>query len=420
MAGGRFYARAGLALSIWLSVVALGAGAANAATFSTTVVTGDDGGEPGIAVGKDNAIYVDAPSGLLSNLPGSPSWIYKSTDNGGSWTKLDPGLRANFPGGGDVDISIAPDTGTIYGTDLWLGSATVFSSSDGGASWLANPLQGVVVQDRQWVAATTGGNVYHATHQIPLGLVVSKSPNGLVYPLHTVAATPLDQTGCVCPPGNLIAEGGGGLLGTTDKVGLIYATSTGGVKFARSTNGGITFSNVEVSPAGSADTGQAFPVVANAGGGKLDAVWMEVSGNSSTVHFARSTDWGATWTDRKTLVSAGTSLYPWVAADGSKVAVSLYHTDAAGTPSTAPESAQWFEQYLESTDGGATFSAPQTVDPTVVKTGPICTGGINCSGDRELLDFQSLTVKGGTSYLTWTRSIDGVANTELRFARQTG
>jgi hypothetical protein len=138
------------------------------------------------------------------------------------------------------------------------------------------------------------------------------------------------------------------------------------------------------------------------------------------VHFTRSTDWGATWTDRKTLVSAGTSLYPWVTAEGSKVAVSLYHSDAAGTPSTVPESAQWFEQYMESSDGGATFGAPQTVDPTVVKSGPVCTGGINCSGDRELLDFQSLTIKGGTSYLTWTRSIDGVSNTELRFARQTG
>lgn len=420
MVGGRFFARAGLALSAWLLVVVFATGAADAATFSTTVVTGDDAGEPGIAVGKDNAIYIDAPSGLLSNLPGSPSWIYKSTDQGASWTKLDPGLRANFPGGGDVNISIAPDTGTIYGTDLWLGSATVFTSTDGGASWLANPLQGVPVQDRQWVAAASGGNVYHATHQIPLGLVVSKSSNGLVYPFSTVAATPVDQTGCVCPPGNLIAEGGGGLLGTTDKVGLIYATSSGGVKFARSTNGGITFTNTEVSPATSADTGQAFPVVANAGGGNLVAVWMEVNGNTSTVHFARSSDWGATWTDRKALVSAGTSLYPWVAAEGSKVAVSLYHTDAAGTPSTAPESAQWFEQYMESTDGGATFSAPQTVDPTVVKTGPICTGGINCSGDRELLDFQSLTIKGGTSYLTWTRSIDGVSNTELRFARQTG
>jgi hypothetical protein len=75
---------------------------------------------------------------------------------------------------------------------------------------------------------------------------------------------------------------------------------------------------------------------------------------------------------------------------------------------------------MESTDGGATFSAPQTVDPTVVKSGPICTEGINCSGDRELLDFQSLTVNGGTSYLTWTRSLDGVSNTELRFAHQTG
>jgi hypothetical protein len=56
----------------------------------------------------------------------------------------------------------------------------------------------------------------------------------------------------------------------------------------------------------------------------------------------------------------------------------------------------------------------------VVKTGPICTEGINCSGGRELLDFQSLTLKGGTSYLTWTRSLDNVSNTELRFARQTG
>src|SRR3954470_5398318 len=279
MVGGRFFARAGLALSAWLLVVVFATGAADAATFSTTVVTGDDAGEPGIAVGKDGAVYINAPSGLLSNLPGSPSWIYKSTNGGGSWTKLDPGLRANLPGGGDVAISIAPDPGTIYGTDLWLGSATVFSSSDGGASWLANPLQGVVVQDRQWVAAAAGGNVYHATHQIPLGLVVSKSTNGLVYPYHTVAATPVDQTGCVCPPGNLIAEGGGGLLGTTDKVGLIYATSSGGVKFARSTNGGITFTNTDVSPASDADTGGGFPVVANAGGGKLAAAWMEVNGN---------------------------------------------------------------------------------------------------------------------------------------------
>jgi hypothetical protein len=408
------------AAALGLAVAGLFAGVAQGATFTTTVVTGDDTGEPGIDVAKNGAIYINAPSGLLSNLPGSPSFIYKSTDGGASWTKLDPGLRAAFPGGGDIDVSIANDTGAIYATDLWLGSATVSKSTDGGATWLANPLQGVVVQDRQWIAATGNGVVYHATHQIPLGLIVSKSVDGLLYPISTPAATPLDQTGCVCPPGTLIAEGTGGLGGLNDKVGLIYATSSGGVKFARSTNGGLTFTSTEVSPASAADTAAGFPVVANAGGGKLVAAWMEIQGNTSTAHFARSTNWGQTWIDRKTLVSSGTSLYPWVSAEGSKVGYSLYHTDASGTPATVPESAQWFEQYLESTDGGATFTTPQTVDPTVVKTGPVCTGGINCSGDRELLDFQSITVNGGASYLTWTHSLDGASNTEIRFAKQTG
>ena len=86
-----------------------------------------------------------------------------------------------------------------------------------------------------------------------------------------------------------------------------------------------------------------------------------------------------------------------------------------------PDSAQWFETYLESTDGGATFSAPQTVDPTAVKSGPICTQGTGCSGDRELLDFQSVALDNSNlADLAYTRSIDGNSNTELRFAHETG
>src|SRR5437763_13501725 len=176
---------------------------------SPVVVTGLDTGEPGIDVALDGTIYVNAPAGLLSNLPGSPSFVFRSDDGGATWTPTPAGARANLPGGGDSDLSIDPVTGTLYMTDLWLGSATVSRSSDRAASWLANPLQGVVVQDRQWVASAGGGNVYHATHQIPLGLVVSKSAapaDGLVYPVPTVAATPVHQTGCVRPSGNLIAE----------------------------------------------------------------------------------------------------------------------------------------------------------------------------------------------------------------------
>jgi hypothetical protein len=407
-------------LGVLMGMLFLAPGAVAATFGAATVITGDDTGEPGIDVAKDGTIYVNAPSGLLSSLPGSPSFVYRSSDGGSTWTKLPTGLRANFPGGGDSDISLDPSTGKIYMTDLWLGSSTVSFSTDRGNTWTANPIEGTPIQDRQWISTPGGNRAYHLTHQIPLGLVVSKSVDGgLTYPLRTIGATPLDQTGCICPPGTLVSEAGNGLLGTNDKVGFVYSTSSGGVNFARSVNGGLTFAQSTVGPASSDDTTQAFPVVSNGGGGHLAAVWQAVAGNSSVVKFSSSSDWGQTWSAPRTVVSAGTSLYPWVAASGSKVSISVYHTDAAGQPGSVPESAQWFESYLDSSDGGATFSSLQTVDPTPVKSGPVCTEGINCSGDRELLDFQSLTLDGANrANLTWTRSIDGVNNTELRFAME--
>ena len=402
-----------------LSTAAPGTG--GAATFgSPVIITGDDTGEPGIDIAQDGTIYVNAPAGFLSSLPGSASFVYRSTDGGSTWVKTPPGVRGLFPGGGDSDLSLDPETGKIYMTDLWLGSATVSFSTDQGESWIANPLEGTVVQDRQWISTPGGGTVYHLTHQIPAGLVVSKSVDGGVsFLLRTVAATPADQMGCICPPGTLISERGNGLLGLGDKVGFVYATSNGGVRFARSTSGGLLFTNRDVSPPSSADTTQAFPVVANAGGGHLVAVWMEIEEDRSRVQFADSTDWGSTWSPPRTLVDAGASVYPWIAAKGSKVAVSLYNTDATGAPGTVPEDARWFESYLESTDGGATFSGLQIVDPTPVKSGPICTEGTGCSGNRELLDFQSLALDGDNrANLVWTRSIDNQSDTELRFARQ--
>ena len=404
--------------------VVAGAGPAAIAAGSfgpPVVVTGLNDGEPEIDIATDGTIYVNAPSGFLSNLPGSPSHVFRSDDGGSSWTLTDPGpLRGNMPGGGDSDIAIDRADGSLYMTDLWLGSSTVSVSHDRAASWVSVPTHGVVVQDRQWIATTGGGIVYHVTHQIPAGLIVSKSVGGgVVYPLQSIAATPLDQTGCICPPGMLIAEAGGGLAGLSDKVGVIYSTSTGGVKFARSTNGGLLFSSTEVSPASDADTAAGFPIVAGAGGNHLVAVWMEVQGNSSRVVFNDSHDWGATWSSPRALVSSGANLYPWVDARGSKVSVTLYHTDTPGTPDTVPAGAQWFETYLESLDGGASFSAPAAVDTTPVKSGPVCTNGSDCAGTRELLDFQSVAIDGaGRANATWTRSIDNVADTELRFARQ--
>src|SRR5436305_12017113 len=106
-------------LAIALTSLAFG-GAAQAATFTTTVVSADNVSEPGIDVGPDNAIYVNGPTGILSNLPGSPSNLYRSDDGGVTWRLTPSSMRANLPGGGDFDISIDRATNTLYSTDLWL------------------------------------------------------------------------------------------------------------------------------------------------------------------------------------------------------------------------------------------------------------------------------------------------------------
>jgi hypothetical protein len=80
-----------------------------------------------------------------------------------------------------------------------------------------------------------------------------------------------------------------------------------------------------------------------------------------------------------------------------------------------------FESYLDSNDGCASFSGLQTMDPTSVKGGPICTEGTGCSEDRELLDFRSVALDNSNlADLAYTRSIDGQSNTELRFLHETG
>src|SRR5437763_16057424 len=160
-----------LAVALMVAPAARGAGGFGA----PVVVTGLDTGEPGIDVAPDGTIYVNAPAGLLSNVPGSPSFVFRSDDGGATWTPTPAGSRSNLPGGGDSDLSIDPATGTLYMTDLWLGSATVSRSTYRAACRLANPLQGVVVQYRQWLPSAGRGHVYHPTPQLPARLRVSQS-----------------------------------------------------------------------------------------------------------------------------------------------------------------------------------------------------------------------------------------------------
>ena len=390
---------------------------AAAGSFLAPVVVGSGVSEPGIVVAPDGTLYVDAPPGLLAHTPTSPSVVFRSVDGGTTWTTTGPGMRADFPGGADSQLAIDPANGTIYMTDLWVLNSTVSRSTDRGATWTANPVQGVPLQDRPWIATAGNGHVYHVTHQIPLGLIASRSLpplDGLVYPLHSFAATVVDQTECICPSGNLIAEGGAGQV--SDKVGVIYATSTGGVKFARSTNSALTFASTLVAQdAGLTNTN--FPVVANAGSGRLIAAWLDMTTSTrDQVELSTSADWGATWTAPRPIVTGGTSVYPWVAVNGPHIVVSLYHTTTAGGPGTVPPGTQWFESFVESLDGGATFSPVAVADPTPAKTGPICVASAQCQANHELGDFQTVAIDSHShALLTYVRVVHPAV---VMFARE--
>jgi hypothetical protein len=379
-----------LAASVIPLLTTTSAGAAPTLVFAAPVQVGTGGSEPGIVQSPNGNLFINAPDGLLANGT-SPSLVFRSNAQGLSWTLTPPGARSNNPGGGDSQIAVDPSTGTLSMIDLWLGSATASVSTDNANTWTSQPAGGHPVQDRPWIAAAGGGDVYEATHAIPAGIVVSKSTDsGLVYGPGVVAATAADQTGCVCPPGNVIAQGGGGLLGMADKVGVTYATSTGGINFAHSSDGGTSWTNSSIQAASNNTTNSAFPVVANGGGNRLYAAWLNETGSTSVIAFSSSSDWGSTWSAPVTIVSSGTSVYPWVAASGSTVAVSLYNTPSvSSTPDGAPSNAQWFASALKSTDSGSTWSSLTTADPTPAKRGPVCTGGTNCSADRELGDFQT-------------------------------
>jgi hypothetical protein len=369
------------------------------------------GGEPSVSFDPagDGHVYVVAPGGDGSG-PGVSFW--RSADHGATFG---PGRAiGSTAGGGDSDVEVGIDH-TVYVADLELAANAICRSHDFGATFdgncetgTANNQQGPE-SDRQWLnhdphnanllyftyhdfaaefpliyRSTNGGssftpcgNPYQPGSDAFLnygtgGTDVGKpaiAGDGTMY----VPITEPDQASPVTAPYNHfdVAIAKGGCTGTTQ------------------------FTNSTVYTAPGANLANIFSSVAVDGGGTvyaLSAGTLVANQPTYDVYLWVSHDQGATWT-RHTVnpPDLKANVLPALAGGLGKdqVAVGWYGTATSGDPSNAAN--EWRYYAATSTDGGNSFDRA-TITPTPYHYGKICTGGITCTGGRNLLDFSSIAV----------------------------
>ena len=405
---------------------------ASAFTFSSPVAVDDSrpAAEPGIAVDSAGRIYINAPNGLIG-----PSRVWRSDDGGGSFVFTGPanvglGTSPNITiGGGDSDLAIGAGN-ALYFVDLWLVDASTAVSTNAGGTWTGVPFGTMPIQDRPWVSAdpTTPGVVSSVTEQIGTGIWISKAlPAGLlagvIYPVSVPEILTI-QRGIVgaAPPGNLVTNQKGDTYN-------VYGVFTGNgnsnqgwaVGLSKLPSGGLLTANSVIPPTdASADQTVAFPVVAvdNVADDHLYVVWNEpVSASNWRIRFASFN--GSSWSSP---VDLGKGVFPWITAQApGKVDVAWYGSDTyGGDPNAAPAGTVWnvkFAQNVNALTSPGSFTTGTAA--TGAKTGKICTAGTNCTADRELADFLSITHDGAGNALIAYTFVPAANQSLVRVVKQT-
>jgi hypothetical protein len=242
--------------------------------------------------------------------------VWNSTDGGQLWTQGGPGH------GGDKEwLTIDKTGGTGHGFQyqFWTGffacdSGEFTRSTDGGLTWMT-PINVPNNADTGALDVDTNGNLLLAGGGSPFWCIrSSNAQNGNVTPT-------FDQTTQVNLGGDLIQGGinGIGLCGQTfvavDRSGTatnnyVYvlasvepfsATNGTDVMFARSTDGGATFSaphRINDDPINQ-NKWHFFGTLSVAPNGRIDVVWLDTrnaaNNTDSQLFYSFSTDGGATW-----------------------------------------------------------------------------------------------------------------------------
>jgi hypothetical protein len=337
-------------------------------------------GDPALAFSRGGTVYYASLAGVRGTAVGDLLTVSRSTDEGTTWS--DPVLATSKTAPVDfndkeaiwVDASASSKfAGNVYVSwTLFIGPGhaepIMFTrSTDGGQTWSA----------AQKLSASYNNNTIGGRQ----GSTVRTDAQGTVYVIWESGVT-------------------------------INGTKTDAQVFAKSTDGGVTFSKPAViSPVkdlpsplpGASFRNNSFPAAAvNQVNGAVYVAWADYQSGHGRVLLSTSTDGGATWSTASALnVPGRTAFFPSVAVspNGSTVTVATQALDDVA-PGTAPGAGVVsFDSYLaESTNGGA-FGGP-----VLISTASSDPDGGSTNSLRQQFqgDYNTLISDNAHAWFIWT------------------
>ena len=387
--------------------------------------------EPMIRADATGTFYVSSELGLSS---GTLAW--KSTDGGLHYRALQSPNQISqsaggvAPGGGDTDLSTAPQANAngipnLYVASLSLANVTVSTSQDGGTSWSKDVLSAIVPgDDREWIAADQATKVcvsYHdiATFNIDVNCSfdAGASFTQLGTAIDVAHAFLIDDNEignlAIDPNSHAIYQVFSGIANAAEAA---LPTSFHAVWIGVSRDGGQSFTDhaVYVNPNTAVSYGHQFVNVSIDRAGTVYVVYTD----DHNLFYSFSTDGGQTWTGPIQINQSpsATAIMPWsVACAPGQLNVVWYGTsffDGATAPDNYPPSATWFVFFAQNVNAaavGSTFT--QLAATPVIHLGGVCEGGISCTGNRDLFDDFGIAVSPTTGLASITYSDDQPGNT---------
>jgi len=385
----------------------------------------EEGFEPHILAGPSidgqQWYYVDSPTGLGSSSgQGGNLWISK--DYGETWKWYDKDMATGTGRSGDSYTAIKAD-GTIYYTDLYLSTASVDWSNDGGETWIQNPFGSVYwLVDRQWFVIGPDGNgeelLYFSYNELASGLHMVKS--------RMIASQGIDWQPC-----------NGGLPISSDvgsRDNFAVDLNTGEIYHANwQSNGIYCYVSTDYAESFTGYVVEAGTIHAAAQNTFID-MDVDLAGNvymmwSSRDHIKLgiSTDKGQTWDVKEVTTENGTRVFPWIAAGSEgRIAMAWYDTNESGNPNNLDE-AVW--DYIVAITINALDEDPLyefiILDPGA-HVGSVRTSGLDGNDDqepdRDLGDYIGIDIdEFGRAITVWGRDRDDGVNVRqlpIMFARQ--